>query len=96
MSQNNKDKNNGNNGNNGNDKNKPYKLMVNNVPYDYADQFITGAQIRELAGLDDDSALWFKVNGPDPDRPIPDDETVDLDVPGRPHYYSGLRNVNQG
>ncbi len=42
-----------------------YKILINQKPYEVDNQFITGAQIKALAGSPANYGVWLKVNGPD-------------------------------
>jgi hypothetical protein len=63
---------------------KGYKLIVNKVPKDWPDQFITGAQIKNLAGSPVDWIVNQKVPGPGADPEIGDAQRVDLSEKANP------------
>lgn len=73
-----------------------YKILINQKPYEVDNQFITGAQIKALAGSPANYGVWLKVNGPDPDKEIGDNEQVDLGQPGREHFFTGARTTTEG
>jgi len=59
-------------------------------------QFITGAELKQLGGIPGDYEVFLKVNGPDEDQLIKNDEKVDLSKPGREHFYGCKPNTNNG
>lgn len=77
-------------------KQEKYKLLINQKPYEVDDQFITGAQIKVLAGSPANYGVWLKVNGPEPDEPIGDNQQVDLSQPGREHFFTGAKTTTEG
>ncbi len=67
--------------------NRP-ELFVDNEPYDWKKDKITGAQIRALASLPDDVQIFHKVPG-QPDVEIKDTTVVDLSrTKGPDRFYS--------
>jgi hypothetical protein len=77
-------------------KDQPYKIMIDQKPYDWPDQFITGARIKQLAGVDMSYGVWLKVNGPGEDQLIDDQEQVDLLPPGREQFFTAAKNTTEG
>jgi len=75
---------------------KVYKYSIDNKPKESANQFITGAEIRQAGNVPADYSIFLKVNGPGDDELIEDNQKVDLSVPGRDHFYSSKRNTNNG
>jgi len=65
-----------------------YKLKINNGNYDWPEQFITGAGVRQLGNIQTDDDLFLKKKGQDPDQLISVDTRVDLGEPGVEHFYS--------
>jgi hypothetical protein len=63
---------------------KEYKLVVNKNPHDWGEQFITGSQIKTLAGSPADWVVNLRVPGPAPDPDIGDAQRVDLDEKAEP------------
>jgi len=64
---------------------RKFHLIINKKPYEWAEQFITGAQIKNLAGSPADWIVNEKVPQPGPDPEIKDDQRVDLDPKASPH-----------
>ena len=77
-------------------KDHPFKIMIDQKPYDWAEQFITGAQIKQLAGVDMGYGVWLKVPGPGEDQEIGDQEQVDLSQPGREHFFTAPKQTTEG
>ena len=70
--------------------------MVDQKPYDWSEQFITGTELKGLASVDMSYGVWLKVNGPGEDIPIGDDEQFDLSQPGREHFFTGPTQTVEG
>ena len=64
--------------------NKDHKLIVNKVQQSWTDQFITGAQILQLAGSPADWVVNQLVPGSGEDPEIGPAQTVDLDLQAEP------------
>lgn len=77
-------------------KKNDFKILVDQKPFDWPEQFITGIQIKELAGTDMSYGVWLKINGPGEDAPIGDDEQFDLSQPGREHFFTGPTQTTEG
>lgn len=82
--------------NNNTSKDHLFKIMIDQKPFDWPHQFITGAQIKQLAGVDMSYGVWLKVHGPGEDLPIGDQEQVDLSKPGREHFFTGPTQTTEG
>ena len=72
------------------------KILIDQKPFDVEEQFITGAQIKALVGVPANYGVWLKVNGPDPDKEIANNEQVDLAQPGREHFFTGAKTTTEG
>lgn len=77
-------------------KQEKYKILVDQKPFDWDDQLITGAQIKSLVAAPANYGVWLKVNGPEPDKQIEDNEQVDLSQPGREHFFTGATTTTEG
>jgi hypothetical protein len=77
-------------------KDKKFKILVDQNPFEVEEQFITGLEIKALVNAPSNYGVWLKVNGPDPDRQIEDDEKVDLSKPGREHFFTGSTTTTEG
>lgn len=77
-------------------KQEKYKILVDQKPFEVDNQFITGAQIKALAGAPANYGVWLKVSGPGDDKEIADNEQVDLAQPGREHFFTGSKTTTEG
>jgi len=75
---------------------KNYKIFIDQKSFEIEEQFITGAQIKAKVGALANYGVWLKVNGPDPDKEIADNEQVDLAQPGREHFFTGAKSTTEG
>ena len=60
---------------------------VEDKPFTSDHQYLTGAQIKQLASLPKDSELFLTISEPWKDEPISDNEQVDLARPGIEGFY---------
>jgi len=77
-------------------KEEKFKILVDQKPCEVERQFITGLQIKTLVGAPANYGVWLKVNGPNPDKEIADNEQVDLSQPGREHFFTGAKTTTEG
>ena len=63
-------------------------FTVDGIAYKWSEQFITGKQIREVAGIDADDLIYLDNEKPYKDNLIEDDEEVDLARPTIEHFYT--------
>lgn len=75
---------------------KKYKILIDQKPFEVEDQFITGAQIKSLAGVAANYGVWLKVTGPGDDEEILDNDEVDLGESGREHFFTGSKTTTEG
>lgn len=68
------------------DSNRP-ELFIDNERYDWDENTITGAQIRELASLPDDVQIFHKVPG-HPDEEVKNDTVINLGQHHGPDHFS--------
>lgn len=77
-----------------------YKLIVNKIPKEWPEQFITGAQIRTLAGSPDTWVVNQKTSAQGPDPEIADTQRVDLsekaDPPGIKRFVTRKPTTTPG
>lgn len=73
-----------------------FKIQVDQKPYDVSSQFITGKEIKQLAGVPNNYGVWLKVSGPGEDEEISDTESVDLSKPGREQFFTGSKTTTEG
>lgn len=62
-------------------------FKVEDREFSTSKQYLTGAEIKKIAGLPLESELFLTVGSPWKDEPIPDDKEVDLARPGIEGLY---------
>ena len=73
-----------------------YQIIIDNRPHRWPDPAITGAQLKDLAGVDPASFdVWQDVRGPE-DKLINDTDTVDLTSPGAERFFTGKKTTTEG
>jgi hypothetical protein len=63
-------------------------FTVNGKSFEWPEQFITGNQIRKVAGVDADDLIYLDNDRPYKDNLIEDNEEVDLARPSIEHFYT--------
>ena len=63
-------------------------LTINGQTYKWYEQYITGIEVRKLAGIVADEKLFLAIEKPWEDEHIADETKVDLARPGIEHFYS--------
>ena len=75
---------------------KSFRIIVDHKPHDWPDEFISGAQIKQLAGVDPVTfGAWQDVPGPE-DVPVDDNDKVDLRRPGAEKFFTGKKTTTEG
>lgn len=69
---------------------KPYNFFIDKVKYEISNSLVTGAELKKMAGLSDDTDLFLINQGPR-DILINNDDTVDLSRPGVEHFASKVK-----
>jgi hypothetical protein len=64
------------------------KFTINDEPFTWYLQYISGKQIRDLGKIPEQDELFLKVAPPYEDELITADREVDLALPGFEHFYS--------
>jgi hypothetical protein len=64
------------------------KLTINNVNYEWNQQYITGAEIRKLGHIAQEDEIFLAIKKPWEDEPITNDKQVNLARPEIEHFYS--------
>jgi len=77
-------------------KEENYEITIDQKHYKVKDRFITGSQIKSLAGVPSTYGVWLKVKGPHNDKEIMDDEKVDLKEHGAEHFFTGSKTTTAG
>jgi hypothetical protein len=67
---------------------KKLKLIINKMPYDWYEQYITGAEVKRLGEIPDDVLLFLEIKKPWEDELIENDTRVDLARPGIEQFFS--------
>lgn len=77
-------------------KKETYKIIVDRRPHDWHEPFITGADIKRLAGVDQATFdAWQDVPGPE-DALVADDRKVDLRERGTEKFFTGKKTTTEG
>lgn len=71
------------------------RIIVDHKPHEWGEPFITGAQIKVLAGVDSAYGVWQDIPGPI-DPPVEDDQQVDLRKPGVERFFTGKKTTTEG
>lgn len=66
---------------------KPYSLFIDAKPFQTDSRSITGAEIKQMAGITPTYQLFIEEAGDTPDRPIADSEAVDLEGEEK-HFFA--------
>ncbi len=66
---------------------KALQLTIEGKPYEWHEQYISGAQIKHLANISVDAEIYLAVKEPWKDEPISNDEKVNLARPEIEHFY---------
>lgn len=78
------------------EKEKPFHILVDQKPHKWDEPFITGLQIKKLAGVDPAAYdAWQDVAGPE-DILIADKAEVDLRKPGAERFFTGKKTTTEG
>ncbi|MBS0155184.1 MAG: multiubiquitin domain-containing protein [Nitrospira sp.] len=77
-------------------KNDSFEIIVDQKPHKWHEPFITGLQIKKLAGVDPAAYdAWQDVRGPE-DVLLSDDTKVDLRKPGVERFFTGKKTTTEG
>jgi hypothetical protein len=68
-------------------------LVIEGKNYEWAEQYITGIEVKTLGGLPTDSELYLTIKEPWKDERIGDDEKVDLARPGIEQFFIKEKEV---
>jgi len=79
-----------------NRKEESFKIIVDRKPHKWPEPFITGAQIKRVAGVDLATFdAWQDVPGPE-DILVGDHEKIDLRKPGTERFFTGKKTTTEG
>ncbi len=77
-------------------KDETFKIIVDRRPHDWPNPFITGAEIKQLAGVDQATyEAWQDVPGPE-DIPVADGQQIDLRPKGTERFFTGKKTTTEG
>lgn len=65
-----------------------FQIIINKQNYTLSNQFITGTQLKTLAGIDPNDEIYLEKRGSQEDELIADDAVVDLSRHGTEHFFS--------
>ena len=66
---------------------KVYRFFVDAKQFESPDKNVTGAKIKQIAGVQAGYQLFQEEEGDTPDKPISDGETVDLEGKEK-HFFA--------
>ena len=73
-----------------------FEIIVDRKHHNWPEQYITGLQLKRLAGVDPATySVWMQVPGKD-DPEIADNERVDLAKPGVEKFFTGKKQTTEG
>ena len=75
---------------------RKFNINVDRRPFSWPRQFITGTEIKGLVTAPSEYGVWLVVPGPAEDKPIGDDEKVDLGQPGVERFITGPTKTTEG
>ena len=70
-------------------------IVIDHKPFRWDKPAITGAEIKQLAGVDPSFGVWMELPGPE-DPPVEDDEAIDLTTPGVERFFTGKKETREG
>lgn len=74
----------------------PYEILVDRRPHKWPKPSITGLEIKKLAGVDPATyGAWQDIPGQE-DKPIADNEQVDLIERGVEKFFTGKKTTTEG
>lgn len=75
---------------------KKYHILVDHKPYEWPNPVISGAEIKQLAGVDPLTfEVWQDISGPD-DKFIDDNDKVDLTENGTEKFFTIKKTTTEG
>lgn len=67
--------------------NRTLELVIEGKPYQWNEQYITDAELKQLAGLPADAKLYLQISEPWKDEPVTANVPIDLARPGLEQFY---------
>lgn len=75
---------------------KSFHIIVDQKPHNWPEQFITGLEIKNLAGVDPSTYdAWQDVPGPE-DILLGNNDRADLSEPGTERFFTGKKTTTEG
>ncbi|OGR19207.1 MAG: hypothetical protein A2X81_12115 [Desulfobacterales bacterium GWB2_56_26] len=75
---------------------KNHKFKIDNIGYEWPNQFITGKEVREVGpGIPESMDLFLKISG-QPGKLVELDERIDLGQPGIEKFYTQESSSDAG
>ncbi|MDJ0799086.1 MAG: multiubiquitin domain-containing protein [Calothrix sp. MO_167.B12] len=75
---------------------RSFRFVIDGRRFEWGAPIITGLKLKKLAGVDPISyGVWLEVRGAE-DRPIADDESIDLQSPGVERFFTGKKTTTEG
>jgi len=75
---------------------KSFKIIVDQKHHEWPEEFISGLQIKKLAGVDPATYdAWQDVHGPE-DILLNDNDKADLRKPGVEKFFTGKKTTTEG
>jgi len=76
---------------------KTWNISVDQKPFDWTSQFITGLEVKTLVHAPATKGVWLKIPGPNDDLPVADTDRIDLGLQqGREHFFTGDTQTTEG
>jgi len=73
-----------------------FRLVIDGRRFEWGVPIITGLKLKQLAGVDSTSyGVWLEVRGAE-DRPIADNESVDLHAQGVERFFTSKKTTTEG
>lgn len=75
---------------------RSFRFVIDGRRFEWGAPMITGLKLKELAGVDLASyGVWLELRGAE-DRPIANNESVDLQAPGVERFFTGKKTTTEG
>ncbi len=75
---------------------RSFRLVIDGRRFEWGKPLILGLELKRLAGVDPASYnVWLELRGAD-DRPIADNEFVDLQAQGVERFFTGKKTTTEG
>ena len=65
-----------------------FQIIIDKQNFTWSEQFITGAQLKTLGGIDPEDEVYLEKHGSQEDELIADEAIVDLSKPGAEQFFS--------